>query len=161
MQTAALAVRRAKLDSPSRGRFRLTLKPSHGTIHSNTRYIVNNSNGDRGQHWESQLRKGCLEMAILASLWHSRLYGLEILRSLSEKSQLDVAEGTLYPILSRLKAEALLQSEWVEAEAGHPRKYYWLPPPAPRRAREMAESWHTFAASLADLVQPLLGGKQR
>jgi PadR family transcriptional regulator, regulatory protein PadR len=124
-------------------------------------YMASNSNGDRGQHWEAQLRKGCLEMAILASLWQSRLYGLEILRSLAEKSQLEVAEGTLYPILSRLKAEGLLQSEWVEAEAGHPRKYYWLTTPGRRRAREMAESWHTFSASLADLVQPLLGGKQR
>jgi len=120
-----------------------------------------NSNGDRGQHWEAQIRKGCLEMAILASLWESRLYGLEILRSLAERSQLEVAEGTLYPILSRLKAEGLLQSEWVEAEAGHPRKYYWLTAPGLRRAREMAEAWHTFAASLTDLVQPLLGGKQR
>lgn len=100
-------------------------------------------------------------MAILASLWQSRLYGLEILRSLSEKSQLDVAEGTLYPILSRLKAEGLLQSEWVESEAGHPRKYYWLTTPGRRRAREMAEAWHTLAASLTALVQPVLGGKQR
>jgi PadR family transcriptional regulator, regulatory protein PadR len=124
-------------------------------------YMASNSNGDRGLHWEAQLRKGCLEMAILASLWQSRLYGLEILRSLSEKSQLEVAEGTLYPILSRLKAEGLLQSEWVEAEAGHPRKYYWLTAPGRRRAREMAECWHTFSASLADLVQPLLGGKHR
>ena len=123
--------------------------------------INSNGNGDRGQHWEAQLRKGCLEMAILASLWQSRLYGLEILRSLSDKSQLDVAEGTLYPILSRLKAEGLLQSEWVEAEAGHPRKYYWLTSPGRRRAREMAEAWNSFAASLADLVQPVLGGKQR
>ena len=124
-------------------------------------YMARNSNGDRGQYWEAQLRKGCLEMAILASLWQSRLYWLEILRSLSVKSQLDVAEGTLYPILSRLKAEGLLQSEWVEAEAGHPRKYYWLTAPGRHRAREMAESWHTFSASLADLVQPLLGGKHR
>jgi len=123
--------------------------------------INTHTNGDRGQNWEAQLRKGSLEMAILASLWQSRLYGLEILRSLSEKSQLDVAEGTLYPILSRLKAEGLLQSEWVEAEAGHPRKYYWLTAPGRRRAREMAEAWHTFAASLAALVQPVLGGKTR
>ena len=155
------AVCRAKLTPHRPTRSHLTSEPFHGTIHRNTRYIVNNSNGDRGQHWEAQIRKGSLELAILASLWHSRLYGLEILRSLSEKSQLDVAEGTLYPILSRLKAEGLLQSEWVEAEAGHPRKYYWLTAPGRRRAREMAESWHTFAASLADLVQPLLGGKQR
>lgn len=128
------------------------------------------TNGDRGQHWEAQLRKGCLELAILASLWQSRLYGLEILRSLSEDSQLEVAEGTLYPILSRLRAEGLLQSEWVEAEAGHPRKYYWLTAPGRRRAREMAASWSAFAAKLAVLVQPVMvqpvitgkeGGKER
>jgi PadR family transcriptional regulator, regulatory protein PadR len=120
-----------------------------------------NTNGDRGQHWEAQLRKGGLEMAILASLWQSRLYGLEILRSLSEKSELDVAEGTLYPILSRLKAEGLLESEWVEAEAGHPRKYYWLTTPGRRRAREMASAWNEFAGKLSLLVQPIVGGKER
>jgi PadR family transcriptional regulator, regulatory protein PadR len=119
-------------------------------------YDANNSNGDRGHHWEAQLRKGCLEMAILASLWQSRLYGLEVLRALSEKSQLDIAEGTLYPILSRLKAEGLLQSEWVEAEAGHPRKYYWLTPAGRRRTREMAEAWNDFAANLSAFVEPVL-----
>jgi PadR family transcriptional regulator, regulatory protein PadR len=123
--------------------------------------MVNNSNSDRGQHWEAQLRKGCLEMAILASLWQTRLYGLEILRELSEKSELDVAEGTLYPILSRLKSEGLLESEWVEAEAGHPRKYYWLTTPGRRRAREMAGAWSEFAGKLALLVQPVVGGGQR
>jgi len=123
--------------------------------------MANNSNDDRGQYWEAQLRKGCLEMAILASLWQGRLYGLEILRSLAQDSQLEVAEGTLYPILSRLKAEGLLQSEWVEAEAGHPRKYYWLTGLGRRRAREMAEVWDEFADRLAALVQPVLGGKTR
>lgn len=100
-------------------------------------------------------------MAILASLWQSRLYGLEILRALSEKSELDVAEGTLYPILSRLKAEGLLESEWVEAEAGHPRKYYWLTAPGRRRVREMAGAWAEFAEKLAVLVQPVVGGRER
>jgi PadR family transcriptional regulator, regulatory protein PadR len=114
------------------------------------------NNGDRSQHWEAQLRKGCLEMAILASLWQSRLYGLEVLRALSQKSQLDIAEGTLYPILSRLKTEGLLQSEWVEAEAGHPRKYYWLTSAGRRRAREMAEAWNDFAINLSALVAPVL-----
>ena len=123
--------------------------------------MANNSNSERGQYWEAQLRKGCLEMAILASLWHARLYGLEILRALSEKSELDVAEGTLYPILSRLKAEGLLESEWVEAEAGHPRKYYWLTSPGRRRAQQMAGAWNEFAGKLTLLVQPIVGGKQR
>ncbi len=123
--------------------------------------MTGNANGDRGQNWEAQLRKGCLEMAILASLWQSRLYGLEILRALSEKSQLEVAEGTLYPILSRLKAEGLLDSEWVEAEAGHPRKYYWLTKPGQRRIREMVGAWSEFAGRLTVLVQPIVGGKER
>ncbi len=126
--------------------------------------MVSHNNGDRGQHWEAQLRKGCLEMAILASLWQSRLYGLEILRALSEKSRLEIAEGTLYPILSRLKAEGLLDSEWVEAEAGHPRKYYWLTAPGRRRAREMAGAWNEFADKLTVLVEPItdtIGGKAR
>ena len=118
-----------------------------------------NGNGDRGQHWEAQLRKGSLEMAILASLWQSRLYGLEILRALEEKSQLEVAEGTVYPILSRLKNEGLLQSEWVEAEAGHPRKYYWLTAAGKRRAREMAAAWNEFSANLSALVRPITDGR--
>ncbi len=120
-------------------------------------YRASDSNGDRGQNWEAQIRKGCLDMAILASLWESRLYGLEILRALSTKSQLDVAEGTLYPILSRLKSEGLLQSEWVEAETGHPRKYYWLTAAGRDRALQMARAWSNFADNLAILVRPVLG----
>ena len=123
--------------------------------------MTSNASSDRGPHWEAQLRKGCLEMAILACLWQSRLYGLEILRALSEKSQLEVAEGTLYPILSRLKAEGLLDSEWVEAEAGHPRKYCWLTAPGRRRAREMVGAWNEFAGRLTVLVQPIAGAGRR
>lgn len=121
--------------------------------------MTSNANADRGQNWEAQLRKGCLEMAILASLWQSRLYGLEIQRALQEKSQLEVAEGTLYPILSRLKAEGLLDSEWVEAEAGHPRKYYWLTAPGRRCAREMAGAWNEFASRLTVLVEPITAAR--
>ena len=118
--------------------------------------MATNSNGDRSENWEAQLRKGCLEMAILATLWRGRLYGLELLRALAAESQLVLAEGTLYPILARLKAEGLLQSEWVEAEAGHPRKYYRLTGAGRRRAREMAQSWATFSSTLSELVEPVL-----
>ncbi len=121
------------------------------------RMMDNNGTSDK---WEAQLRKGCLEMAILASLAGGRLYGLEILRRLENHSNLVVAEGTVYPILSRLKAEGLLNSEWVEAEAGHPRKYYWLTPAGQSRAEAMARSWAELAASLNNLVMPLLSGKE-
>ena len=119
-------------------------------------YMASNSKGDRSENWEAQLRKGCLEMAILATLWRGRLYGLELLRALATESQLVLAEGTLYPILARLKAEGLLQSEWVEAEAGHPRKYYRLTGAGRRRAREMAQSWSAFSSTLSELVEPVL-----
>lgn len=102
------------------------------------------------------MRKGCLEMAVLASLWHGRQYGLEILRVLERDSRLVLAEGTIYPILNRLRAEGLVQSQWVEAEAGHPRKYYELTPAGRERAIHMAETWTQFSAGLGFLIEPVL-----
>jgi PadR family transcriptional regulator PadR len=105
--------------------------------------------------WEVQLRKGCLELAILAALWEGRRYGLEILRRLESDSDLIVSEGTVYPLLSRLKALGLVRSEWVESDAGHPRKYYALTPAGKRRAREMAGIWAQFSSSMSKLLAPL------
>jgi len=111
---------------------------------------------DQPDRWEAQLRKGALEMATLASLWRGRLYGLEIIRVLEAQSRLVLAEGTIYPILSRLKAEALLTSEWVEADAGHPRKYYSLTNEGRDRLRLMAAAWVDFSTGLNQLIQPVL-----
>lgn len=105
--------------------------------------------------WEIQLRKGSLELAILASLWSGKLYGLEILRRLADGSSLMVPEGTVYPLLARLKAEGWVDSEWVEAEAGHPRKYYTLTAAGRRHVLKMAKSWTSFAASMDRLLRPL------
>src|SRR5271169_4696432 len=106
--------------------------------------------------WEAQMRKGCLEMAVLASLWHGRLYGLEILRVLERDSRLVLSEGTIYPILNRLRLEGLVQSQWVEAEAGHPRKYYELTQGGRDRVTRMAETWTQFSAGLGCLIEPVL-----
>src|SRR5580693_9904107 len=93
---------------------------------------------ETGDKWEVQLRKGCLELAILAALWDGRRYGLEILRRLESDSDLIVSEGTVYPLLSRLKTLGLVRSEWVESESGHPRKYYALTGAGRQRASDMA-----------------------
>src|ERR1700686_2310626 len=108
------------------------------------------------ERWEQQLRKGSLEMATLAALWPGRLYGLEIIRRFEDSSQLALAEGTIYPILSRLKNEGLLASEWVEAEAGHPRKYYWLTAAGRTRLQQMAETWTEFTRELGRLIKPVI-----
>jgi PadR family transcriptional regulator, regulatory protein PadR len=109
--------------------------------------------------WEVQLRKGCLELAILAALWDGKLYGLEILRRLESDSDLVVSEGTVYPLLSRLKALGLVRSEWVESDAGHPRKYYALTAAGKERAREMARMWARFSSSMSKLLSPFARGK--
>jgi len=111
-----------------------------------------------GDKWEVQLRKGCLELAILAALWSGRLYGLEILRRLEDDSNLVVSEGTVYPLLSRLKALGLVNSEWVESEGGHPRKYYSLTKSGKQRVLEMAGIWARFSSSIGKLLDPLSRG---
>jgi PadR family transcriptional regulator PadR len=105
--------------------------------------------------WEVQLRKGCLELAILAALWDGKRYGLEVLRRLESDSDLIVSEGTVYPLLTRLKALGLVQSEWVESDTGHPRKYYALTPAGRQRAKEMAAIWARFSSSMSRLLVPL------
>ena len=116
-------------------------------------------NQESGDKWEIQLRKGCLELAILASLWSEKLYGLEILRRLESESDLIVSDGTVYPLLSRLKVLGLVRSEWVESNAGHPRKYYALTSAGKRRALAMAEIWARFSSGMSKLLAPLGKGR--
>ncbi len=110
-------------------------------------------------NWSAQLRKGSLELAILASLWDGALYGLDILRAL-EAGGLAVAEGTLYPILNRLRTEGLLASEWRDTGAGHPRKYYSLTPAGRERTTEMSAAWASFSAQMAVFIDKVLKGNQ-
>lgn len=111
--------------------------------------------------WEIQLRRGALELAILAALAGRRLYGLEIIRALKERSALEVAEGTIYPILNRLRSDRFVHSEWVESESGHPRKYYWLTTEGIARAQTMAATWSRFVRNLSALVDPLIDGMEQ
>ncbi len=74
---------------------------------------------------KSQMRKGMLEYCILLLLERQPAYTSDIIRQLKE-AELLVVEGTLYPLLNRLKKEGLLQYEWEESRMGPPRKYYAL-----------------------------------
>lgn len=105
--------------------------------------------------WEAQLRKGGLGLAVLASLWGGKLYGLEIIRKLETVGDLTVPEGTIYPLLNRLKTAGYVESEWVEAATGHPRKYFRLTESGQRYVRGIAGTWFDFAAGLNRLLEPL------
>ena len=86
-------------------------------------------------YWEAdkdkrvtQLRKGILELAVMAALYHERHYGYSLIRVLTEGGAVSLREGTIYPILARLDRDGLVRSEWVESVQGPPRKYYTLTP---------------------------------
>ena len=74
---------------------------------------------------KSQIRKGVLELCILSVISQGEVYTLDILEKLKQ-ADLIVVEGTLYPLLSRLKNEELLSYSWAESKGGPPRKYYNL-----------------------------------
>jgi PadR family transcriptional regulator PadR len=73
-----------------------------------------------------QLRKGILELAILAALDRQSHYGYSLIRHLKGGNGVELTEGTIYPILARLSREGLVSAEWVESRQGPPRKYYAL-----------------------------------
>ena len=77
------------------------------------------------ENTKAQMRKGILEFCILSILRSETKYASEILDSL-KKSEMLVVEGTLYPLLTRLKNAALLEYRWEESTAGPPRKYYQI-----------------------------------
>jgi PadR family transcriptional regulator PadR len=111
--------------------------------------------------WEVQLRKGCLELAILGCLWPGKLYGMEMMCRLEGDGDLVLCAVMVYALLASLKAEGLLKSECVEADSGHPRKYYQLTPKGRSRAVDTARMWARFSANLKGLLTPVLkeGGK--
>jgi PadR family transcriptional regulator PadR len=117
---------------------------------------TNISSVSQTDKWEVQVRKGCLEMAILASLWPAKLYGLEMQDHLERNAGLVLSAGTVYPLLARLKADGLVESEWVDVDVVHPRKYYSLTQAGRRRTIEMAQVWVKFSAGIGSLLSPVL-----
>ncbi len=77
-------------------------------------------------NWTVQVRKGVLELFILTSLRNGERYGYELVKSLVALPGVDVAEGSMYPLLSRLKKKGFVKTRLVESESGPARKYYSL-----------------------------------
>jgi PadR family transcriptional regulator PadR len=108
------------------------------------------------EHWQEQLRRGTLELAVLLAVAPGRRYGLEILRHL-EFADLVLAEGTIYPLLARLEREGLLSAEWVEGEGPRPRKYYQLTPPGRVRMKRMSDEFRAVASGIEQMIESALG----
>lgn len=94
---------------------------------------------------KSQMRKGILEYCTLLILSKKRAYVSDIIQSLKE-SRLIVVEGTLYPLLTRLKNAGLLDYEWEESPQGPPRKYYRLTETGRAFLNELESAWTELTA---------------
>lgn len=88
----------------------------------------------------AQMRKGLLEYCIMLLLKQRACYANDIIEQLS-KTDMIVMEGTLYPLLNRLKKDAILKYEWQESKTGPPRKYYTLTPQGHQVLIQLDQGW--------------------
>jgi PadR family transcriptional regulator PadR len=99
----------------------------------------------------AQMRKGVLELCILSIVSQQDAYASDIIGKLKE-SELIVVEGTLYPLLTRLKNEGLLSYRWEESTQGPPRKYYRITELGSTLLNQMIKSWKDLTKSVDELV---------
>lgn len=104
------------------------------------------------ENMKSQMRKGMLEFCVLLQLAKGDAYASEIISSMKE-AHLIVMEGTLYPLLTRLKNDGLLAYRWEESPSGPPRKYYSLTPTGREFLYRLETSWRELEKSVNHLMQ--------
>ena len=102
------------------------------------------------QNTQSQMRKGVLEFCILSIIRHGEVYPSDIVDKM-RAANLNILEGTLYPLLTRLKNAGLLTYRWVESNSGPPRKYFSLTEKGAEFYKELEATWN----ELANAVQAL------
>ena len=102
-------------------------------------------------NWTTQLRKGVLELCILNVIGQGRIYGYDIVRRLRDIDALVVREGTIYPILSRLKRDGLVRTSLEESSEGPARKYYELTRRGDELLADMNSYWDVLTRGMSTL----------
>ena len=100
---------------------------------------------------KAQMRKGVLELCILSILGKNEAYASDIISAMKE-AELIVVEGTLYPILTRLKNDGLLEYRWEESKSGPPRKYYTLTQRGKTTSNALKNSWNELVQSINKII---------
>ena len=100
----------------------------------------------------SSIRKGLLEFLVLKIISADHVYAADILKELNA-TEFATQEGTLYPLLSKLRREELVDYEWKESEAGPPRKYYKLTSKGREQLRETLDYWQKISGTVKNLGQ--------
>jgi len=103
--------------------------------------------------WIAQVRKGLVELCVMAALRKGEAYGYELLQALGNAEGLAITESTVYPILSRLTTEGWVRVRAAPSPAGPPRRYYRLTPLGLARLRQMEEYWKGIQESTNALIE--------
>ena len=100
----------------------------------------------------ASIRKGMLEFLVLKIIAANQVYAADILKELNA-TDFATQEGTLYPLLSKMRRDGLLDYEWKESEAGPPRKYYELTAKGREHLKETTEYWQKLSGTVKNLGQ--------
>lgn len=111
--------------------------------------------------WSSQLRKGVIELAILALVAEEPRYGSQLVERLSAEPALSVTAGTAYPLLARLARAGLVAATWQESPVGPPRKYYSLTEAGSALLPQMSSAFRQVSAAVESLLPPATGKANR
>ncbi|MFL9481611.1 PadR family transcriptional regulator [Chitinophagaceae bacterium LWZ2-11] len=106
------------------------------------------------QNTQSQMRKGVLEFCILSIIRQGEVYPSDIVDKM-KAANLHILEGTLYPLLTRLKNAEYLTYRWVESNSGPPRKYFEMTEKGLTFYEELEKTWKELADAVHELTQPL------
>ena len=101
----------------------------------------------------SQLRRGTVEYCVLALLRDGERYGFELVRELSAVDGLVTSEGTIYPLLTRLRKDELVTTFWQESESGPPRRYYRLTDAGHAALADFTSEWARFRDSVDAILE--------
>ena len=102
--------------------------------------------------WKSQVKKGTLSFIVLNAISKKELYGYQLIEIIKETTAIEIAEGTLYPLMNRLKQEGLATSKWVEQASGIPRKYYMLTDQGKETLEQMRSYWSELELSIKKIT---------
>jgi PadR family transcriptional regulator len=101
----------------------------------------------------SQLRRGVIEFCVLALLAEEERYGVELVQKLAGEDALVTTEGTLYPLLGRLRRERAVETTWQESPAGPPRRYYRLTSTGRKSLATFIDEWSRFRGSVDAILK--------
>ncbi len=101
---------------------------------------------------KAQMRKGILELCVLNIVSKGEVYPSDIMKELKDV-QLIVVEGTLYPLLTRLKNAELLNYTWKESQSGPPRKYFTLTEPGDQFLKELKQNWKDLNNAVNKIIK--------